>query len=299
VAFGAALSSAPANAAATPSCTFNGSTLPIVTGVTAGTKVQLDCTGLQPLHPYLLMEISLVIGIDPAASGLLSGNVASLSGLESALSALGLLNAGSLAFPFSDLNGNLTTTYTVPSSEAADPNASCPPTPVEYNSGLLGCALAMVDLTTFKAVGAGSGVLEYLGDPFLPPDPQVVITPTKTTPGGTETVSSPPGASTYWWLSTLASLESLLGGSGGGDTVRVSIGKNFVPATNDITITPASYKSGVLDSPGTLTPPSISGTFTVPGGVKGKQKVTVIDAATLSGLPLSISASQRITIKKH
>ncbi len=168
---------AAATPAASPACTFNGGTLPIVTGVTAGSQVQLNCTGLAPLHPYLLMEISLVIGIDPAAAGLLSGNVTSLAGLESALSALGLLNAGSLAFPISDLNGNLVTTYTVPSSQAADSNASCPPSPEEFNSGLIGCALAMVDLTSFKAVGAGSGVLEYLGDPFLPSTPTLVVTP--------------------------------------------------------------------------------------------------------------------------
>jgi hypothetical protein len=295
---GLAAASAPAQAASsTPACSFNNGTLPIVTGVTYGSQVNIQCTGLPPLHPYLLMEISLVIGIDPAASGLLSGNAASLSGLESALSALGLLNLGSVALPFSDLNGNLNFTYTVPSSQALDPNASCPPTPQEFNSGLIGCALAMVDLTTLKAVGAGSAVLEWQGDPFLPPSPGVSITPKRTHIGQTETVSDVPNASTYWWVSTLGSLEALLGGSTTGDKVTVVMGKNLTPASSDITTTPASYVSAPLDFPGTFTPPSIQGTFVVPSGIKlGKEKATVVDSMASPVFPLVMNAKETLRV---
>lgn len=296
---GLAVASTPARAASpTPACSFNNGALPIVTGITYGSQVQIQCTGLQPLHPYLLMEISLVIGIDPAASGLLSGNAVSLQGLESALSALGLLNPGSLAFPISDLNGNLNFTYTVPSSQATDPNASCPPSPEEFNSGLIGCALAMVDLTSLKAVGAGSAVLEWQGDPFLPPSPGVSITPKKTSIGATETVADVANATTYWWASTLGELEGLLGGSPPTEKVTVVVGKNLTPATASITTTPASYVSGPLDTPGTFTPPSIQGTFVVPSVKLGKEKAIVVDSVASPSLPLVMNAKQIIKVTK-
>ena len=148
---------APAEAAtSTPSCTFNGSHLPIVFGVSSGKVIDVSCTGLPPLHPYLLAEASLLAGIDPAAKAVLSGGITSLSGLLGALTALKEINMGSVALPFSDLNGDLNYNWTVPSSQPLDPNASCPPSTEEFNSGLIGCALAMIDLTSFTPVGAGS-----------------------------------------------------------------------------------------------------------------------------------------------
>jgi hypothetical protein len=72
-----------------PSCTFNKSTLPIVTGVCAGKTIAISCTGLQPLHPYLLAETSLLAGVDPQAKAVLSGGgITSIPGLLGALAAL-------------------------------------------------------------------------------------------------------------------------------------------------------------------------------------------------------------------
>ena len=56
----------------------------------------MDCTGLPALHPYLVMETSLLLGIDPNASALLTGNIASLSGLLSLLDALPEINPAAL-----------------------------------------------------------------------------------------------------------------------------------------------------------------------------------------------------------
>ncbi|HXW36049.1 MAG TPA: hypothetical protein VEJ87_15850 [Acidimicrobiales bacterium] len=302
-----AIASSPAPASAqgpsSPACRFNGNKLPIVTDISPGSQVQLSCTGLAPLHPYLLTELSLVIGIDPAASGLLTGSVTSLSGLESLLSSLGLLNAGSLDFVFSDLNGDLSVTYTVPSTQALDPNASCPPSTTEYNSGLLGCALAMIDLTSFKPVGAGSSVLEYQGFPILPSadqSPTLALSTPSAGRGETVNVTDAPGATTYWWLSTLATLDSLLGGSGGTGTVTVQMGKklkDLTPVTSTATVTPASYVSGPLDYPGTFTPPALTGSFTVPTSLnKGGYKVVVTETATITGLPISISATTKLKV---
>jgi hypothetical protein len=282
---------APAGAASSgPSCTFNGATLPLITNVSSGTVVDISCTGLPPLHPYLLAETSLLAGIDPQAKAALSGNILSLSGLLSALETLGLINVGSLAFPFSNLSGDLNYDWTVPSGQPADPNASCPPSTEEFNSGLIGCALAMIDLTSFTPVAAGSAVMEFTGEPLLPPSPTLALSASKAAPGSTVNVSDAPGNTTYWWLSTVSALESLLGGSSSEPTLSVTFSNKMVPVTNTATVTPASYVNGVF------TPPVLSGSFTVPPAMKGKG-ITVTESLSVFGIPLSLSASAPFKIK--
>src|SRR6202035_1470667 len=172
---GGATAMASQAASSGPQCTFNGSSLPLVTGVSAGSKIAISCKGLPPLHPYLFVGTSLLLGIDPAAAPLLSGQIVSLPGLLALLSALPEIDLASEALPISDLSGNLNLTWTVPTFQPLDPNASCPPTQREANSGLIGCAVAMIDLTSFKPVAAGSGVFEYSGFPFLPPNPTLTL----------------------------------------------------------------------------------------------------------------------------
>ncbi len=176
---GIAASAATAGAAAAssgPACTFNGSRFPIVTGVTPGSTVQFDCTGLPATSPVPLLEISLVIAIDPSTSALLSGTV---SPEPAVVGSLGLpqINPSALALTASDGSGNLSYSYKTPTNQALDPNASCPPSQEEFNSGLIGCALALVDLTTATEVPAGSALLEYSGFPFFPPNPTLAVSP--------------------------------------------------------------------------------------------------------------------------
>jgi hypothetical protein len=287
----AATAGAAAAASSTPACTFDGSNFPIVTGVTPGAKVQFDCTGLPALHPYLLLETSLVIAIDPSTSGLLSGTV-SPSLLLSVLSALPQINPAALAVTTSDLSGNLNYSYTTPTTQALDPNASCPPSTEEFNSGLIGCALALVDLTTAKEVPAGSALLEYSGFPFFPPNPTLAVSPKDVAVGQNVTVSDKPGATTYWWLATLASLEGDLGGSPPPPpSIVVNFKKVVGAAVNNIIITPASYNGS------TFTPPVLSGTFTVPSFLSpGKHGAIVNYIATLEGLDLQISAKKGIVV---
>jgi hypothetical protein len=295
VAMGVATTATPVAAATGPACTFDNSTLPIVTDVSAGSKVTIDCTGLPALHPYLVLQASLLIGIDPKAAALLSGGSLGLTTLEAALAALPEIDAASFTLLLSDLSGNLDFTYTVPTFQPTDPNAACPPTAAEISSGLIGCALAMVDLTTQKPVGAGSGILEYAGDPFLPTKPPTMaLSAKKATPGQSVTVSDKPGATSYWWLATLAGLEALLGGSAAAPpTITVDlIGKGAVdtPVTNNVSVAPASYNGT------TLTPPKLSGGFTVPAGVTGHQKVQVTYGAVLGGLGLTQGAERPLKV---
>ncbi len=176
-------------AAAAPACTFNGSSLPLILSASAGEQIALDCTGLSPAHPYLFMEVSLLLGIDPNAAPLLNGSITSLSGLMALLAALPEINPAALAFPLSDTSGNLNYTYTLPTSQAPDPNATCPPSNAELNMGLIGCAVAMIDLTTFKVVAAGSGLVNYAGQSLLPPSPTLALSANKATPGQVVNVS--------------------------------------------------------------------------------------------------------------
>jgi hypothetical protein len=272
-------SSGPAGAAAGPratssgpTCTFNGSSLPLVTGVSAGSTIAINCTGLPPLHPYLLIGTSLLLGIDPAAAPLLSGQVVSLPGVLALLAALPEIDLASEALPISDLFGNLNVTWTVPAFQPLDPNAGCPPTQQEFNSGLIGCAVAMIDLTSFKPVAAGSAVFEYTGFPFLPPNPTLALSTSTAVPNQVVSVSDAPGATTFWWLPTV--------------TVTLADTKgNVTPVPSNISVAPATYNGS------TFSPPIISGNFTVPSTVTGPETVNVQVGGTLEGIPLTNSAS--------
>jgi len=275
-------------ATSTPACTFNQGALPIITGVSSGKVIDINCTGLPPLHPYLLAETSLLAGIDPAAKAALSGGITSVSGLLGALTALKEINIGALAFPFSNLNGDLNYDWTVPSSQPLDPNASCPPSTEEFNSGLIGCALAMIDLTSFTPVGAGSALMQWTGENLFPPQPSLALSASKGKPGQTIDVGDAPGHTSYFWVSTLQALESLLGGSSSAPVVTVTLGKTAV--VSNATVTPASYVNGVF------TPPVLSGGFTVPAASKAS-KITVRQSLTVFNFPVLATASAAFKVK--
>ena len=172
---GAMPAGAATGATTSSACTFNGSALPIVTGASAGEPIQVACSGLPPLHPYLVFETSLLLGIDPKAAPLLSGKIVSVQGLYALLAALPEINPLALSVQTSNLFGELDFTYVLPDTQAPDPNTVCPPTTAQINAGLIGCALATIDLTSFKPVGAATAVVEYAGDPVFPPAPTLAL----------------------------------------------------------------------------------------------------------------------------
>jgi hypothetical protein len=290
---GAVAAPTAAVAAPVPKCKFNNSGLPMVMNTVPGATIHIVCTGLAPLNPYLVLQASLLIGIDPEAKALLSGGSQLSPALfTAALAALPKVNPDSISTQLSDASGNLTFDYQVPTSQAPDPNASCPPSTIQYNSGLIGCALAMVDLVTQKPVGAGSAVLEYKGQPFLPPGPTLALSTRFTKRGNYVQVGELPGHTTYWWLSTLAALNNLLTGGKSLPKVVVGIGPKKRPtlAWNNIVAAPASYSDPVF------TPPKLSGSFRVPFSVTGGKRVTISVTQTMLGIPLSNSAIGRIKV---
>ena len=292
---GAAGGAGPAAATTGPVCSFSGSILgtPLVTNVTPGKVIDISCTGLPASTSFVLVEASLLVAVDPSAKPLLTGtSVTTLPGLLALISATPELNATSIPLPLpsSNASGDLTTTYTVPSTQPTDPNAKCPPTTEQLNSGLVGCAVAMINATTFKPVTAGTFVLSYKGQPVFPPDPTLALSATEQPHSHvkTVTVSDAPGATTYWWLATLESIEAGLGGGSGGGPVPVVVKVGRSTVASKAFVTPASYNGA------TFTPPKLSGSFVV--GKSARGKVTVSLPALLLGLPLTISAKQKMPV---
>ncbi len=195
-----------------------------------------------------------------------------------------------MAFPESNSSGVLDTNYTVPTSQPPDPNAKCPPTAEELNSGLIGCAVAMIDLESFKPVVPGTFVLNFKGDPLFPTtNPTVGLSTTTAKVGQRVTVSDVPGAKSYWWLATLVDLESNLGGGGGSaGPIPVTLKAGGHKGTGSVA--PATYNGT------TFTPPKLSGSFIAKG--KGREKVNVTLSATLLGFGLSLVASARLNVHK-
>lgn len=289
----AATTGSAAGATTGPVCHIPGELFgnPIVTNVHAGETINMLCTGLPANTEFLFLDTSLLIAIDPGAQALLSGNLTGggLTGLLSAIQALPEINAASLAVATSGSTGNLTESYTLPTLNAADPNAVCPPTTIEYNSGLIGCAVAMLNATTQKVVSAGTFLTVYAGMNLFPPNPTLGLTPVQPAIGQAVHVSDAFGATTYWWLATLATLEGELSG-GTGNTpspVKILCGGRKIKLTN-AAVTPASYSNS------TFTPPKLTGTF-VPKG-RGRQIVTVSLTKDLSGFDLSLTEQEVIHI---
>lgn len=281
-----------AGAAAAPSCVFKGPAIAIgqlVTDVSYGDSINIDCKNFPADHPYLLVEASLLVAIDPAAKPLLTGQATSVPGLLAIIAALPELNALSVAFPTSNSSGVLNYNYTVPSSQPPDPNATCPPTTEELNAGLIGCAVAMIDLESFKPVVAGTMVLNFKGQGLFQTNPTLFLTPNAATVGQHVALSDFPGAKTYWWLATLVSLEAnLAGGGGSGGPIPVVVKSGGHKVFSKASVAPATYNGT------TFTPPKLSGYFIAK--TKGRHAVNVSLTATLLGVSLSNTASAKIKV---
>jgi len=262
----------------------------LVLNVKQGETITIDCTGLPASTSFLLIETSLLVAIDPAAEPLLTGSVTSLPGLLALISALPEMNALSEDTVSSNSSGVLDTTYTVPTTQPLDPNATCPPSTEQFNSGLIGCAVAMINLSSFAPVTAGTAVINYTGQTLFPPNGTLALTPSPATQGKRVTISDAKNASTYWWVATLASVYTgLSGGKAGPVPVVITVGGRKVKGASG-EVTPASYSNE------TFTPPKLSGSFIAPG--HGKKTVQVTLTANLLGVGLTSTAFQKLTIFK-
>ena len=275
--------------AATPQPTCKTGLLPGIVIAKPGQKFTMTCQHLAATHPYLQVELSLLVAVDPAARPLLTGQLESVGGILGVVTALPEINPTSEQIDLSDSSGNLTSTYTIPTSQPTDPNAKCPPPTEQFNSGLIGCAIAMLDLTSGKPVNAGTVLFENQPTGGLfPPDPTVSFSTTRPAKGQTVKVMDAPNAKTFWWVATLASLGALLTGGSPPTQLPVTI-KAGGKVPSHVFVTPAKYQNEVF------TPPKLQGSFVATHG--GRVKVKMSLAAVVEGF--GISNQETVTIRVH
>ena len=127
------------------SCLFDGSTDQTpVAGATPGSSISISCTGFQPFETVVAGEGSPLFVTSDSESDL-DPNLQSFT---------------------TDGSGALRATFVVPDPFVApDPNAVCPPTPIQVGAGYLRCFLALAD-----QFGMGDLVaLDYAAPPVTAP----------------------------------------------------------------------------------------------------------------------------------
>jgi hypothetical protein len=249
--------------AATPgasACQFNGqSDTGLVTGITPGASVTVTCTGLPPKTTVLLVEASPLAALVPSAQ---DQDEADISALKSAKStSTGTLPPG--------------TKFTVPNPfKATDPNAVCPPTQAQVNTGLIGCAIAVAE---FSGEDFGDALTQYTGQD-TPQAPSLSLGSVSARAGDQVTISNGSGPGDWWGdatgPTTLSSSDITVGGITAGSTS-------------------ASISAATYTEAGALTPENLSGTFTVPCGIVGSEPVKVTEP---NGTPLAGTISATATL---
>ena len=255
------------------SCTFNGSS-PSTTGpgsslaVTPGESVSVSCTGLSPSTGYAIAEASPLGEVITPTSD--NADEADMSTLQ---------------MPTSTSSGTISATFTIASTfKASDPNAQCPPTQAQVDAGLTNCILSVANVSTQKS--ADTVALDYSGQP-TPAAPTLVLSPTSAAQGATVTVSDASSPSGYWWGLGATTATS----SGASPTLAVDIGSSAV-ISSSVTVSPASYAyNSSTPTSSVLTPPSLSGSFTVPSTAAVGSATVTIDEENPTAEPGNASSS--------
>jgi hypothetical protein len=247
---------------AAPTCTYNGGAFVpnVVPGTTA---VNVACTGLTPNEPLILIEASPLAGVvDPASFQLNDVDISTLN------------------TPTADASGNLPPLpIPIPAVNTfTDGNASCPPSPAQINAGLVACAIAVADGSTLALLSEGLLVYQGQGMPAAPPT--LAITPSAGIAGTVLHASDASAATTFWTgnaLTTVTGLTSTIGG---------------IAAANTLSVSPALYCQAAAVKPGcsgiavgTVVPPALSGTITVPPGIPGGSRQVVVDEPNSTPFP--------------
>jgi hypothetical protein len=293
-----ALTAAPAVATPIPpstsSCTYNGSPS-AVTGVAAGTSVAISCTGMPASASIAVVETSGLAGVaspSNAASGFADQThlVIASSDATGGFSATFVVHAtGDATNPFTPTN--------------ADPNATCPPSQAQINSGLVGCAIALANVATQAPLNIGTLVF---ASQAAPASPTLALSPNANVFPGNNLAASDAAATGHWWGAALTGAPNAAAGVPG---FSATVGG--VTATNTLSATPAAYctavapAAGVTPSPlcsgvtaGTVVPPALSGNITVPTPQPPNGTVVVTEPNTTPvGTPTSVQASATITFQ--
>ena len=222
----------------------------VVPGVHPGDSLAVSCSGLPAGASLAVVEVSPLGGVITPSSDAQD---------EADLSALVLSSATS--------GGDLTATFGVPSSFAAsDPNAKCPPTQAQVNAGLVNCALVVA---TTAGVPENEILLDYSDNP-APVAPTLALSPVSGPAGTSVSASDASGATSFWWGDGLTSVSI--------PASNVLVGTT--PAgSSSLQVSASSYAyDSTTPADSVLTPPKLSGSFTVPSGVSaGSTTVSVYE----------------------
>jgi hypothetical protein len=287
-----ALTAAPAVATPVPpstsNCTYNGNPS-AVSGVSAGTVINVSCTGMPASATLALAQASPLAGVaDPASAG------------------SGFADQTHIVIGSSDASGNFTGSFTVHATGDAtnpftpsngNPDAVCPPTTAQINAGLVGCALAIANVATLQPVNTAT--LVFTGSP-APASPTLALNPNANVFPGNVLNASDLNTSGFWWGAPLTGAPNAAAGVPG---FSVTVGG--VNATNNFSASPTAYCVTGAVTPmcsgkavNTLVPPALSGTLTVPSPTPPNGTVVATEPNTTPvGNQGSVTASATITFQ--
>src|SRR5271166_751894 len=309
-ALGSSSATAAKPAASGPSCTFSSGsqsgvgneTSPfLITGLSAGSTVNVNCTGLPGGETMATVQASPLAVVTQPFSLTLLGSEADLTSASLGSATGGgvysaSLNVGTTASGGFAPGGTLASAVFAP-----DPNAQCPPTQAQINAGLVTCVMAIDDVTATTAPGAtpsqadfaGVALLDFSNQAVPQVPPTVSFNPPLAAPGHSANVTDA-GAATSWWA----------GGwwSGGYPNNGLIAAPFAIPSSNvlvngspasssSVQVAPAVYcfyggsSSGScnpgngMDTPGSgvLFPAALSGSVTIPPNATGSATVSIFE----------------------
>jgi hypothetical protein len=241
-----------AGAQSTISCTFNGKAAPAaLTGIVPGkTSIALVCTGKSGLEVASIMASPLGGIVISPASNTNETDIAALTSLKESPA------------------GTYKASFLVPARfSATDRNAVCPPSVGQFNAGLVGCALAVINLATLSQFPGQEAVLETTKQTHAPNSPTLRTATSSATPGEAITFSDatgacpskPTAASECWWGDALASSST----SASSPALKVTFDGRAVPGATAVVSGPGSGGTGTYNGT-TLVPQTLSGSLNLP-----------------------------------
>ncbi|MGO9196536.1 MAG: beta strand repeat-containing protein [Acidimicrobiales bacterium] len=242
-----------AAAAPTVSCTFNGKAGPApITGVVPGTTtIAITCTGTSGLSLAGIMASTL-------------GGIIIPPGTATNEADLGTLTA------FTEKPaGTYKATFSVPAKfSATDPNAVCPPTAGQFNAGLVGCAVAVINTSNLSPFANQEAILETTAQTTPPNSPTLATATNEVTPGEHITFSDATGAcpdnptavSRCWWGDGIVASST----SSEPATLSVTLDGSAVPGATGTVSGPGTNGEATYNGT-TLVPQTLSGSLTLPG----------------------------------
>jgi hypothetical protein len=253
-----------AGAQTTMSCTFNGKAGPAaITGVVPGTTtLAIVCTGTSGL------------GLAGIMASPLGGVVVSPA------KASDEADLGTLTKFTESPAGTYKATFKVPSSfKATDTNAVCPPSAGQFDAGLVGCPVAVINTASLAPFTGQEAILLDSSQTAPPNSPTLATSSSEVTAGETISFAEATGAcpdnptrsSDCWWGDALATSST----SSAPATLTVTLDGAAVAGATATVSGPGTNGLATYDGT-TLVPQSLSGSLTLPSPLaSGAHKLTV------------------------